>query len=129
MSQVNEIKSQKYLQELTKKDEHQLQLARLEWELCQRRELAGACNELVASKERVAAAIAAARSRLDALSPHLTEVLKATKPLQECLALRLDDKREQARSASLLPPPLFLLYANASAYSDVLGAKTVTVGK
>lgn len=83
----------------------------------------------MSSKERVAAAIAAARSRLDALSPHLCEVLKATKPLQECLALRLDDKRDEARSASLLPPPLFLLYANASAYSDALGPKTVTVGE
>ncbi|XP_063825643.1 THO complex subunit 5 homolog [Ostrinia nubilalis] len=113
--------------EITKSDEHQLQLARLEWELRQRRELSGACSELVASKERVAAAIAAARSRLDALSPHLRDVLKATKPLQECLALRLDEKRDEARLASLLPPPLFLLYANSSAYSDALGAKTVTV--
>ncbi|XP_026735108.1 THO complex subunit 5 homolog [Trichoplusia ni] len=114
--------------ELTKTDEHQLQLARLEWELRQRRELSSACNELIASKERVAAAIAAARSRLDALLPHLRDVLKSTKPLQECLALRLDDKRDEARAASLLPSPLFLLFANASAYSDALGAKTVTVG-
>ncbi|CAH2096107.1 unnamed protein product [Euphydryas editha] len=114
--------------EITKTNEHQLQLARLEWELRQRRELAGACNELVASKERVAAAIAAARSRLDALSPHLRDVLKATKPLQECLALRLDEKRDETRAATLLPPPLFLLYANASAYSDALGAKNITVG-
>ncbi|XP_047990976.1 THO complex subunit 5 homolog isoform X2 [Leguminivora glycinivorella] len=114
--------------EVTKKDEHQLQLARLEWELRQRRELAGACNELVASKERVGAAIAAARSRLDALGPHLNDVLKATKPLQECMALRLDEKRDESRAAALLPPPLFLLYANASAYSDALGVKTVTVG-
>ncbi|XP_032517733.2 THO complex subunit 5 homolog [Danaus plexippus] len=114
--------------EVTKADEHQLQLARLEWELRQRRELAGACSELVASKECVAAAIAAARSRLDALSPHLKDVLKATKPLQECLALRLDEKRDETRAASLLPPPLFLLYANASAYSDALGASNVVVG-
>lgn len=117
------------MKELTKSDEHQLQLARLEWELRQRRELSSACNELVSSKERVAAAIAAARSRLDALVPHLRDVLKSTKPLQECLALRLDDKRDEARAASLLPSPLFLLFANASAYSDALGAKTITVGK
>ncbi|XP_050351086.1 THO complex subunit 5 homolog [Nymphalis io] len=114
--------------EITKTDEHQLQLARLEWELRQRRELAGACSELVASKERVAAAIAAARSRLDALAPHLKDVLKATKPLQECLALRLDEKRDETRAATLLPSPLFLLYANANAYSDALGAKNVSVG-
>lgn len=114
--------------DLTKSDDHQLQLARLEWELRQRRELSSACNELVASKERVAAAIAAARSRLDALVPHLRDVLKSTKPLQECLALRLDDKRDEARAASLLPPALFLLFANVNAYSDALGAKTVTVG-
>ncbi|XP_023938510.2 THO complex subunit 5 homolog [Bicyclus anynana] len=113
--------------DITKTDEHQQQLARLEWELRQRRELAGVCSELVASKERVAAAIAAARSRLDALGPHLKDVLKATKPLQECLALRLDEKRAETQAAALLPPPLFLLYANAGAYSDVLGAKNVTV--
>lgn len=103
-------------------------MARLEWELRQRRELAAACSELVASKECVAAAIAAARSRLDALAPYLRDTLKATKPLQECLALPLDEKRDQASAAALLPSPLFLLYANASAYSDVLGTKTVTVG-
>lgn len=103
-------------------------MARLEWELRQRRELAGACNELVSSKECVSAAIAAARSRLDALSPHLTDVLKATKPLQECLALRLDDKRDEARAAALLPSQLFLLFVNSSAYCDVLGSKAVTVG-
>ncbi|KAH9629461.1 hypothetical protein HF086_015791 [Spodoptera exigua] len=113
--------------ELTKTDEHQLQLARLEWELRQRRELAAACNELISSKERVAAAIAAARSRLDALVPHLRDVLKSTKPLQECLALRLDDKRDEARAASLLPSPLFLLFANTSAYSDALGSNSVAV--
>ncbi|CAG9786801.1 unnamed protein product [Diatraea saccharalis] len=113
--------------EVTKTDEHQLQLARLEWELQQRRDLAGACSELVASKERVAAAIAAARSRLDALAPHLRDVLKATKPLQECLAMRLDEKRDESRAASLLPPPLFLLFANSSAYSDALGEEIVTL--
>lgn len=76
----------------------------------------------------MAAAIAAARSRLDALAPHLKDVLRATKPLQECLALRLDEKRDEARAAALLPTPLFLLYANSSAYSDILGVKVVTVG-
>lgn len=104
-------------------------MARLEWELRQRRELAGSCNELISSKERVSAAIAAARSRLEALSPHLRDVLKATKPLQECLALRLDEKREESRVSSLLPAPLFLLYANTSAYADALGAKAVTACK
>lgn len=77
----------------------------------------------------MSAAIAAARSRLVALAPHLRDVLKATKPLQECLALRLDEKRDETRAASLLPAPLFLLYANASAYSDVLGVEHITVGK
>lgn len=113
--------------EVTEKNKHELQLARLEWELRQRRELAGACNEVVASKERVCAAIAAAKSRLDALSPHLKDVLKSTKPLQECLALKLDEKHDEARAASLLPTPLFMLYANAKAYSDALGTKFVTV--
>ncbi|GBP85219.1 THO complex subunit 5 homolog [Eumeta japonica] len=113
--------------DITKKDEHQLQLARLEWELRQRRELAGTCNELLASKERVAAAIAAARSRLDALSPHLRDLLQATKPLQECLALRLDEKRDEARAAALLPLPLFLLHANSKAYAEAFGAKKVSV--
>lgn len=114
---------------MTKKDDHQLQLARLEWELRQRRELSEACNDLIASKERVSAAIAAASSRLEALGPHLKDVLKSTKPLQECLAMRLDDKRDEARAAALLPPPLFLLFANTSAYVDVLGAKVVSVGE
>lgn len=77
----------------------------------------------------MAAAIAAARSRLDALAPHLRDVLKSTKPLQEALAMKLDEKRDEARAAALLPSPLLLLYANAHAYADALGVETISVGK
>lgn len=65
-----------YLQEITKNDPHQLRLARLEWELTQRKQLALSCDELTESKKSVAASIASKQSRLDNLDPQLRTILE-----------------------------------------------------
>lgn len=64
------------LQEITKNDPHQKRLARLEWELTQRKELAVLCDNLSESKKSVAASIESKQSRLDNLAPQLRGILE-----------------------------------------------------
>ncbi|XP_015523922.1 THO complex subunit 5 homolog [Neodiprion pinetum] len=104
--------------EITKNDPHQLRLARLEWELMQRKQLAALCDELTDSKKGVAASIESKQTRLDNLAPQLRTILEASKPLQESLGLPLDKIRQEHQKAALLASPLYVLYAKATAYRD-----------
>ncbi|XP_011308735.1 THO complex subunit 5 homolog [Fopius arisanus] len=104
--------------EITKADPHQLRLARLEWELTQRKQLASLCDELSESKKAVASSISTKQSRLDNLAPQLRSILESSKPLQESLGLPLDKIHQEHQKASLLPTPLYVLYLKATAYRD-----------
>ncbi|KAJ8679912.1 hypothetical protein QAD02_015699 [Eretmocerus hayati] len=104
--------------EVTKNDPHQKRLARLEWELTQRKELAKLCDNLGENKKEVAANIESQQSRLDNLAPQLRSILEASKPLQESLGLPLAKLKLEHEKAALLSSPLYILYAKASAYRD-----------
>ncbi|KAK1123300.1 hypothetical protein K0M31_008920 [Melipona bicolor] len=104
--------------EITKYNPHQLRLARLEWELTQRKQLAALCDELTENKKAVALSIESKQTRLDNLAPQLHSILEASKPLQESLGLLLDKVRQEHHKAALLASPLYVLYAKASAYRD-----------
>jgi len=52
-----------------------LRLARLEWELIQRKQLATLCDELTESKKAVASSIETKQTRLDNLAPQLRTIL------------------------------------------------------
>lgn len=104
--------------EVTKNDPHQLRLARLEWELMQRKQLAALCDELTDSKKGVAASIESKQTRLDNLAPQLRTILETSKPLQESLGLPLDKIRQEHQKAALLASPLYVLYAKSAAYRD-----------
>lgn len=66
------------MKEVTKKDEHQLKLARLEWELTQRKQLSSFCDELTESKKGVASSIEQKQARLDNLAPQLRTILEVS---------------------------------------------------
>lgn len=102
----------------TKTDEHAKKIARLDWELLQRKELATLCKELQAEKEKVAQEINSKTERLNSLAPGLQALLKATRPLQESLNLNFEKEWDFQRSSRLLPRPLFLVYVNISAYAE-----------
>ncbi|XP_068085628.1 THO complex subunit 5 homolog [Anabrus simplex] len=105
-------------EEITRKNAHQLKLARLLWELEQRKELAALCHKLQAEKENVAKDIQTKRERLENLTPRLKSILEVTKPLQDYLGLPLDKIRKQHQVAYLLPKPLYVLYVQADAYRE-----------
>uniref|UniRef100_U5EKA3 Putative fms n=1 Tax=Corethrella appendiculata TaxID=1370023 RepID=U5EKA3_9DIPT len=104
--------------EKTKTDEHALRIARLEWELQQRKELDALRKELQASKQKVATEIVTKTERLESLAPRLQDLLKATRPLQEALEMEFEKGWEIQKIVRLLVRPLYLLYANISAYSE-----------
>lgn len=113
----------------------------------QRKQLAALCDELTENKKVVASNIEMKQTRLDNLAPQLRSILEvkglviclyitrrtnvkeiwvfidfqASKPLQESLGLPLDKIRQEHQKASLLPSPLYVLYAKASAYRDAYG--------
>lgn len=63
------------MQDVTKKDSHALRLARLEWELHQRKVLAETCRELQNEKEKITADIKKKRDRIDNLVPMIKSIL------------------------------------------------------
>ena len=65
-------------QDVTLNDAHQRRLARLEWELTQRKELASLCNNLTETKKSVATSIESQQSRLDNLAPQLRGILEVS---------------------------------------------------
>ncbi|KAG8225852.1 hypothetical protein J437_LFUL004782 [Ladona fulva] len=109
-------------QEITRPDvtltDHQLKLARLEWERLQRKQLADQCEQLQKDKEKVAAEIQSKRERMENITPHLSNILERTQPLQDYLGLPLDKVRKQHQVAYLLPRPLYILYVQADAYRE-----------
>lgn len=60
---------------MTKKDCHRLRLARLEWELTQRKVLAETCNELMVEKDKTASEIRKKKDRIENLSPMIKNIL------------------------------------------------------
>jgi THO complex subunit 5 len=103
---------------ITRTDAHQLRLARLHWELEQRKRLSMKLQEAAGLKDHIMGDIKAKKEFLDSLQPKLGSILQATKPVQDQLGMQFDVIREQHRTASYLPSPLYVLYIQASAYSQ-----------
>ncbi|ESO84659.1 hypothetical protein LOTGIDRAFT_236170 [Lottia gigantea] len=104
--------------ETTKKDEHQLTLARLDWELEQRQRLSKKLKEVSSSKDEILKEIDTKQEYLDSLQPKLNSILQATKPVQTYLKMPYDETKEQHSTALHLPHPLYVLYMQSSAYKD-----------
>jgi THO complex subunit 5 len=104
--------------DVTKNDEHAKHIARLEWELQQRKELDTLRNELQKSIESINKEIVLKTDRLQSLAPKLQDLREAAKPLQEALEMPIEQSWELPKRARLLPQPLYLLFVNLSAYAE-----------
>lgn len=100
---------------------HELHLARLEWELMQRKKLAQQCSSLEDEKKQIATDISNTKNRLSALLPKLITVLETMKPLHENLGLPIEKSYVEDMQRFLLPDPLFIFYANADGFKQVHG--------
>ncbi|XP_071180226.1 THO complex subunit 5 homolog isoform X2 [Mytilus edulis] len=109
--------------ETTKEDQHQLRLARLDWELEQRKMLAQKLKESETSKDQLDKEIKTQQEYLENLQPKLTSILQSTKPVQEYLGMPFDQIREQHQIAGHLPHPLYVLYMQTDAYRQACDKK------
>ncbi|KAK3762766.1 hypothetical protein RRG08_014474 [Elysia crispata] len=107
-----------HLSNVTKSDDHQQMLSRLEWELEQRKQLSEQLTKTKSDKEKMSQDIQSKQDYLDTLQPKLSEVLKATRPVQDYLDMPYDRIREEHEKAQHLPVPLYVLYMQVSAYHE-----------
>ncbi|XP_062371809.1 THO complex subunit 5 homolog [Sardina pilchardus] len=114
----NEAPSEISRPHLTKDDPHQLTLARLDWELEQRKRLAEQYKTSLASKEKILKGIEVKKEYLGNLRPGLQSIMQASLPLQEYLSMPFEHVQKQADVARHLPPPLYVLLVQASAYGQ-----------
>ncbi|XP_075069548.1 THO complex subunit 5 isoform X3 [Mixophyes fleayi] len=104
--------------EITSNDPHQQTLARLDWELEQRKRLAEKYKESLASKEKILKEIEVKKEYLSSLQPQLNSIMQASLPVQEYLSMPFDCMHKQYEIARHLPAPLYVLFVQASAYSQ-----------
>ncbi|XP_033628155.1 THO complex subunit 5 homolog A-like [Asterias rubens] len=102
----------------TKKNLHKQRLARLDWELEQRKRLAEKYKECQSNTDILAKEINSKEEYLDSLQPQLASILKATIPVQEYLSMPIHEIKAQHQTAKLLPRPLYILFVQASAYQE-----------
>ncbi|KAG7244006.1 hypothetical protein INR49_006167 [Caranx melampygus] len=102
----------------TKNDPHQLTLARLDWELEQRKRLAEKYKESQATKEKIQKSIEVKKEHLRSLQPGLNAIMQASLPVQEYLSMPFEQTQKQTEIARHLPPPLYVLFVQANAYGQ-----------
>ncbi|KAK5910149.1 hypothetical protein CesoFtcFv8_004011 [Champsocephalus esox] len=103
---------------LTKNDPHQLTLARLDWELEQRKRLAEKYKECQSTKEKIQKSIEVKKEHLTSLQPGLNAIMQASVPVQEYLAMPFEQAQIQTEVARHLPPALYVLFVQANAYGQ-----------
>ncbi|XP_074150673.1 THO complex subunit 5 isoform X4 [Sminthopsis crassicaudata] len=109
--------------EITMGDPHQQTLARLDWELEQRKRLAEKYKECLANKEKILKEIEVKKEYLSSLQPRLNSIMQASLPVQEYLFMPFDQAHKQYETARHLPPPLYVLFVQASAYGQACDKK------
>uniref|UniRef100_A0A8C7PPH4 THO complex subunit 5 homolog n=1 Tax=Oncorhynchus mykiss TaxID=8022 RepID=A0A8C7PPH4_ONCMY len=108
---------------LTKDDTHQLTLARLDWELEQRKRLAEQYKESLSSKEKIQKGIEVKKEHLSSLQPGLNAIMQASLPVQEYLSMPFEQTQRQTEIARHLPTSLYVLLVQASAYGQACGER------
>ncbi|KAM5200330.1 THO complex subunit 5 isoform 2-T2 [Hipposideros larvatus] len=104
--------------EVTMGDPHQQTLARLDWELEQRKRLAEKYRESLSNKEKILKEIEVKKEYLSSLQPRLNSIMQASLPVQEYLFMPFDQAHKQYETARHLPPPLYVLFVQATAYGQ-----------
>lgn len=107
--------------DVTDADPHQLTLARLQWELVQRKQLAQKLRGQESMRASYEREIEKKRECLSSIQPTLQAVLEAAQPLQADLGLPLQAHQAEHASAQYLARPLYVLYVQAAAYQHAYG--------
>uniref|UniRef100_A0A915PRQ5 THO complex subunit 5 n=1 Tax=Setaria digitata TaxID=48799 RepID=A0A915PRQ5_9BILA len=108
-------------EEITRKDQHRQHLARLNWEMEERKNLVGTLQEREGRKNVLITDITTKEHRLKSLKPRIEAVIEAAKPVQELMGLTsspIDVEKE--RVLSLLPQELSVIAIQIEAYCDIV---------
>ncbi|KAM6965734.1 THO complex subunit 5 homolog [Aplochiton taeniatus] len=108
---------------ITESDPHQLTLARLDWELEQRKRLAEKYKDSQASKEKIQKSIEVKKEHLSSLQPGLNAIMEASLPVQEYLSMPFEQTQRQTEIARHLPASLYVLLVQACAYGQACDQK------
>ncbi|EPQ12387.1 THO complex subunit 5 like protein [Myotis brandtii] len=81
--------------EITMGDPHQQTLARLHWELEQRKRLAEKYRESLSNKEKILKEIEVKKEYLRSLQPLLNSIMQASLPVQEYLSMPFHQAHKQ----------------------------------
>lgn len=101
--------------EVTIGDPHQQTLARLDWELEQRKRLVEKYRECLSNKEKILKETEVKKEYLSSLQPRLNSIMQASLPVQEYLFMPFDQAHKQYETARHLPPPF---YVQATVYGQ-----------
>uniref|UniRef100_A0A803VTM8 THO complex subunit 5 n=1 Tax=Ficedula albicollis TaxID=59894 RepID=A0A803VTM8_FICAL len=117
-----------------KVDAYHLQLQNLLYEVmhlqkeitkCLEFKLAEKYKECLTSKEKILKEIEVKKEYLSSLQPRLNSIMQASLPVQEYLFMPFDQAHKQYETARHLPPPLYVLFVQASAYGQACDKKLV----
>ncbi|KHJ80309.1 hypothetical protein OESDEN_20017, partial [Oesophagostomum dentatum] len=108
--------------EVTKTNEHEQRLARLTWEIAQRKALVDTLTEQEGRRNVLISSINGKEQRLKSLRSKISALMTAAKPVQEALGVgnASASSAEQRSLFSLLPHDLSVLYVQAEAYRDIM---------
>ena len=93
-------------------------LARLEYEKLQREKQNEEFQKLENEKEALENHINKKRENLANLKPQLSNILKATEPVQNFLKMPLNQEKNQLELAKFLPNPLFVVFSEIRAFAQ-----------
>ncbi|XP_054718648.1 THO complex subunit 5 homolog B-like [Uloborus diversus] len=108
---------------VTKVDPHELTMARLMWELEQRKQFALKLKEAEIAKEEHKQKIKKLKDQLSNVLPTLQSIIEAAEPLQSKLGMPFQAMHVKHKAAKFLPKPLYILYLHACAYRESLDRK------
>ncbi|CAD6190445.1 unnamed protein product [Caenorhabditis auriculariae] len=115
--------------EITKNNEHEQYLARLEYEVIQRKQLQSTLQELEGRRNVLLSDIRGKEQRLQSLRPKIEALVKAAQPVQEILGVKKveSSSSEQTSLFASLPPMLAVIQIHACAYKDIMEDKNMQV--
>ncbi|WIA38614.1 hypothetical protein OEZ86_001924 [Tetradesmus obliquus] len=100
---------------------HELELARLNYELGQRKQLKAHLQKLLQQKQRAQAELNAAKERIDDLRGNMEAIKSSSRSLLETSLPEAAAVARNREAAELLPLPLYIIYAQAATAASVLG--------
>lgn len=117
------------LKKAAKESAHHERIARLQWELIERKSLVGTLQEREGRKNVLISDISTKEHRLKSLKPMIESLIEASRPVQELMGLNTlsSSSMEQRQLVARLPKELFLIYIQVEAYIDIAKDKDVRV--